>query len=170
MSGVMGMGSLLIMLRELEAAKEVPSLRIPELGASLSLPDELACSRRGENLLTVITFAGWLYATGLLCHHHARGGGGNGHLQYILNVPGTFLLYKNLVRYGTVRYCRIIMGLGRAGTVQERTWYDTKVFESGLGWAGTGWDYLGQYGPVRESLGQRKRGSSCTQCSRHLLG
>ena len=66
-------------------------------------------------------------------------GGGNGHLQYILTVPSTlqygiFLLYKNLVRYGTALYCRIIVWLGRIGMVRERTWYDN--VEVGTGWDG----------------------------------
>jgi len=58
MSRVMGMGSLTLLLRELNAAEDVLPLSIPELRALLSLPDELGCSRKGENLLDVITFAG----------------------------------------------------------------------------------------------------------------
>jgi hypothetical protein len=64
---VMGMESPPLLLRELDAAEGVLSLRIPELRESLSLPAELACSRKGENLFVVITFAGWLYVVGPLC-------------------------------------------------------------------------------------------------------
>ena len=53
------MGSLSVLLRELDVDVDVPSLRIPELRASLSLPAKLACSWRGENLLDVVTSAGW---------------------------------------------------------------------------------------------------------------
>ena len=52
------------------------------------------------------------------------------------------------------------MGLGRAGSLRERTWYDTRVFGDGLGRAGMGWDGLGRYGSVRESPSQRVRESS----------
>ena len=53
------MGSLPFVLREPNVVDDVPSLRIPELGASLSLSVELAWSRKGENLLVLVTSAGW---------------------------------------------------------------------------------------------------------------
>jgi hypothetical protein len=46
----MGMGSLSLMLRGLDGAEDVPSLRIFELRVSLSLTVEVACSRKEENL------------------------------------------------------------------------------------------------------------------------
>ena len=58
------MGSLPLLLRELGVVEEVSSLRIPELRASMSLPAELACSCKGENLFVVFTSAGWLYGAG----------------------------------------------------------------------------------------------------------
>ena len=58
------MGSLPLLLREPNVVEKVPSLGIPELRASLSLPAELACSRKGKNPLVVFTSAGWLYDAG----------------------------------------------------------------------------------------------------------
>ena len=52
------MGSLPLLIRDPNDAEEVPSLRIPEASASLSLPAELACFRKGENPLVVFTSAG----------------------------------------------------------------------------------------------------------------
>ena len=61
------MGSLPLLLQEPDVDEDVPSLRISELSASMSLPAEVACSRRGKYLLVVLTSAGWLYVAGPLC-------------------------------------------------------------------------------------------------------